>query len=98
MISPIVFLFDATIEIVVLIVLASAIVSWLIAFDVLNTRNRTIYQVATTLDRMSDPLLAPIRRIMPRLGGVDLSPLVLILLLEALQRLVHNLLAGAFLG
>ena len=98
MISPILFLFDATVEIVVLFVLASAILSWLIAFDVLNTRNRTVHQVVSMLDRFTAPLLAPIRRVLPNLGGVDLSPIVLILLLQALKMLVHNLVAGAILG
>ena len=98
MISPILFLFDATIEIITLGVLAYAVVSSLIAFDVLSTRNRTVYQVVTVLERFAAPLLAPIRRVLPNLGGVDLSPIVLILLLQALRMLVHNLVAGAVLG
>jgi YggT family protein len=98
MITPILFLFDATCEILMLVILVSAILSWLIAFDVLNTRNRTVYQAVSMLDRVSTPLLAPIRRILPPLGGIDLSPIVFLLLLRALQMLVHNLVTGAILG
>jgi YggT family protein len=61
------------------VVVAQAILSWLVAFNVINTHNQFVRTVLTTLDRLIDPFLRPIRRVMPDLGGIDLSPMVLIL-------------------
>ena len=72
----------------------SAILSWLIAFDVLNARNPNGYRFASALDGITAPLLAPIRRFIPPLGGLDLSPIILILLLQALQIALDRTLAG----
>lgn len=58
-----------------------AVLSWLIAFNVINTYNDFVRTVVVTLDRLSEPLLRPIRRVVPPLGGVDLSTLALILIL-----------------
>jgi YggT family protein len=68
--------------------------SWLIAFNVVNTRNRFVYTVADIAYKLTEPALRPIRRILPNLGGIDLSPLVLILLLGFIQRLLPELLLG----
>ena len=62
-------------------VFAWAILSWLVAFDVVNLRNRFVFQVSRTLDALIDPLVRPIRRVVPLIGGVDLSPLVLLLII-----------------
>ena len=61
------------------IIIIQAILSWLVAFNVINTHNSFVRTVLVTLDRMLDPLLRPIRRVLPDLGGIDLSPMVLIL-------------------
>jgi YggT family protein len=61
------------------VVIISAIMSWLIAFDVVNRRNRVVYTIADGMYRLTDPALRPIRNILPDLGGVDISPVVLIL-------------------
>jgi len=63
------------------LIIASAILSWLIAFNVVNTQNQFVYTIADFLHKVTEPLLRPIRRIMPDLGGIDISPVVLILLL-----------------
>ena len=68
-----------------------AISSWLVAFNVVNTRNRFVSGVLDALDRIYSPMVRPIRRIMPDFGGIDLSPLVLWLLLSGLQQLVPAL-------
>ena len=86
--SALLFLFYSAIQLIIFIVIINAILSWLIAFDVLNVRNQTVYRMARALDAMTDPLLRPIRRFMPNLGGIDISPIVLILLLQALKILV----------
>ncbi len=61
------------------VVIISAIFSWLIAFDVVNRRNRAVYTVADSLYRLTEPALRPIRKVLPDLGGLDISPVVLIL-------------------
>ncbi len=92
--SAILFLINAVIQLVVLVVIVSAILSWLIAFDVVNMRNPTVYRIASALEQVTTPLLAPIRRFIPPLGGLDLSPIILILLLQALQIAIDRTLAG----
>jgi len=73
---------------VIYLVIAQAILSWLVAFNVINTHNQFVRTVLTTLDRLLDPLLRPIRRFMPDLGGIDLSPMVLILAIIFLRDVV----------
>ena len=67
------------------IIIIQAILSWLIAFNVINTYNDFVRSVAMTLERLTEPLLRPIRRFVPTVGGIDLSPLILILILIALR-------------
>ncbi len=76
------------IQLYIYVLIASAIFSWLIAFNVLNTHNRFVYMVSDFLYRITEPALRPIRRFVPLLGGVDISPVVLILLLVFLQNLI----------
>lgn len=70
------------------VLIASAVMSWLIAFKVVNTYNRVVASIAEILYRLTEPVLAPIRRLLPAMGGLDLSPIVLILLLFFLRDLV----------
>lgn len=65
--------------------------SWLIAFGIINTRNQFIQIIVDFLDRITEPVLAPIRRLLPNLGGVDISPLIVILLLIFTRRLLFDL-------
>jgi YggT family protein len=74
-------LIATVISIYIWVLIASAVLSWLIAFNVLNTHNRFVYSVVDFLYRVTEPALRPIRRFVPLLGGVDVSPIVLILLL-----------------
>src|SRR5439155_17575177 len=69
------------IQLYIWVIIASAIFSWLIAFNVVNTSNRFVYSVAETLYRVTEPALRPIRSILPNLGGIDISPVLLILIL-----------------
>jgi YggT family protein len=102
MISPFVraflFLFDSLIGLVILIVIVNAIISWLVAFDVINLRNPSMYRFVRTLDAITEPMLRPIRRVLPNLGGIDLSPIFLLLLLQATKIVVNGLLAPYALG
>ena len=79
-------LIDAILGIVIFLILVQVIVSWLIAFGVLNTRNRYAYMIVDILDRTTRPLLQPIRRIVPPMGGLDLSALILLLVIQYLLR------------
>ncbi|HEX9703442.1 MAG TPA: YggT family protein [Rhodospirillales bacterium] len=66
-------------------VIINVILSWLVAFNVVNTSNRVVYTIGDFLYRITEPVLGPIRRRMPNLGGIDVSPLLLILALYFLQ-------------
>jgi YggT family protein len=70
------------------VLIVSVIMSWLIAFNVINTRNQFVYQVMHVLSALTEPVLRPIRRVIPIIGGIDFSPLILILLLVFLRNLV----------
>jgi YggT family protein len=65
--------------------IASAVLSWLVAFNVLNVRNQAVYSIVDFLYRITEPALRPIRRFMPNIGGIDISPVVLILILIFVQ-------------
>ena len=67
------------IDLYIWIVIASAILSWLVAFNVVNTNNRVVLVIGDTLYRLTEPALRPIRSILPNLGGVDISPVILLL-------------------
>lgn len=90
-IGPLFWLVNTVIDIFIWLLIASAILSWLVAFNVVNTRNRFVYLVGDFLHRVTEPVLRPLRRVLPNLGGVDLSPLVLILLLLFLQQVLARL-------
>ena len=72
-------LIDKVIDIYTWIVIAGAIMSWLVAFGVVNISNKFIRMVVEVLYRLTEPVLRPIRRILPNLGGVDISPVILLL-------------------
>jgi YggT family protein len=61
------------------VVIIGAVLSWLIAFDVVNRRNRAVFTIADALYRLTEPALRPIRKVLPDLGGLDISPVILIL-------------------
>ena len=75
-------------DLYVWLLIAAAILSWLIAFNVVNTRNPFVSAVAEFLYRITEPLLAPIRSFMPNLGGLDISPIILILIIMFIQKVI----------
>lgn len=95
--EALILLLNSVINIYIWVVLGSVILSWLVAFNVVNTHNRFVFVVGDVLHKLTEPVLAPIRRLIPNIGGIDLSPLVLILLLMFLQNLVVRDLARAVL-
>ena len=78
------------------LLIISAVLSWLIAFNVLNTRNQFVSTVWDMLYRITEPALRPIRNIMPNLGGIDISPVILVIGLLFLKQLVIWLYIQAF--
>tara|TARA_B100001029_G_C15033241_1_gene438442 strand:+ start:507 stop:797 length:291 start_codon:yes stop_codon:yes gene_type:complete len=91
--KSILILLDSVVSIYIWILIINAILSWLIAFNVLNTSNRLVYSVLDISYKMTDPLLRPIRNFLPNLGNIDISPVVLILLLMFVRNLVFEFLA-----
>ena len=90
----VIWLINQVISIYIWVLIVQVIISWLIAFNVINTRNRFVFMVADVAYKLTEPVLRPIRRILPNFGGIDLSPVVLILLLGFLQRLLVELAYG----
>ena len=74
------------------VLIGSAILSWLVAFNVLNTHNRIVYMIGDFLYRITEPALRPIRRFVPLIGGIDISPVVLIIVLYLARDFVLDLL------
>jgi YggT family protein len=83
-------LIDTILGLYVWILIASAILSWLVAFNVVNTRNRAVYVIGDFLYRVTEPVLAPLRRILPNLGGLDLSPIIVILIIFFIRNLMRE--------
>ena len=86
-------LLDTIITIYLWIIIVNAVLSWLVAFNILNTQNRFVFSVLDATYKMTDPLLRPIRNFLPNLGGIDISPVILILLLMFLRNLAFEFLA-----
>ena len=82
-------LIDTVISLYIWALIISAILSWLVAFNVINTSNRFVYMVGDFLYRITEPALRPIRNIIPNLGGIDISPVILILLLVFLRNFIR---------
>ena len=88
-------LIDRIIDLYVWVIIVSAVLSWLVAFDVVNMRNRFVYLVGDTLNRLTEPVYRPVRRFLPDMGGLDLSPLIVILGLWFLRDIMWELFQSA---
>jgi len=86
-------LVDSVINIYIWLIIINVILSWLVAFNVLNTQNRFVFAVLNATHQLTDPVLNKIRRFIPNLGSIDISPVVLILLLIFIRNLFFELLA-----
>ena len=75
-------------QIYIWLLIAAAVLSWLVAFNVVNTRNQVVAMLGEFLFRITEPLLRPIRSVMPNLGGIDVSPVILILLILLLENVI----------
>jgi len=86
-------LLDTIITIYLWVIIINAILSWLVAFNVLNTQNRFVFTVLDTTYKITDPALNRIRRFLPTFGSIDASPIVLILLLMFLRNIIFEIFA-----
>ena len=86
-------LVDSVINIYIWLIIINVILSWLVAFNVLNTQNRFVFAVLNATHQLTDPALNKIRRFIPNLGSIDISPVVLILLLIFIRNLFFELLS-----
>jgi YggT family protein len=89
MMNPFLWLFDTLIRLYIYILVAAAVMSWLIAFGVVNSHNSTVRMIWDFLGRVTEPALRPIRAVLPTLGGIDISPVILIIGLLFLDQLVQ---------
>ena len=88
---------DLALEIYIWIVIAMAIFSWLVAFNVVNTRNPVVHMVGDFLYRITEPALRPIRNVLPNMGGIDISPIILFLIILFIQSVILPNIAKLFI-
>ncbi len=86
-------LIDSVINIYIWLIIINAILSWLVAFNILNTQNRFVFAVLNATHQLTEPVLNKIRKFIPNLGSIDISPVVLILLLFFIRNLFFELVA-----
>ena len=86
-------LLDSLISIYLWVIIINALLSWLVAFNILNTQNRFVFSVLDTTYKLTDPILNRIRRFVPTFGSIDISPIILILGLMFLRNLVFEIFA-----
>jgi len=86
-------LLDSFISIYLWVIIVNALLSWLVAFNILNTQNRFVFSVLETTYKLTDPVLNKIRRFVPTFGSIDISPVILILALMFLRNLVFEIFA-----
>ena len=84
--SFLLYICDALLSLLSTVIIGNAILSWLVAYDVENLRNRFVSSIADVLDAISRPVLAPFRRFIPPLGGVDITPVIALLVIEAARK------------
>ena len=80
------FVIGGLLTLLVWAIIISAVLSWLVAFDVINLRNQVVYNIARFLDAVTRPILAPVQRIIPPLGGVDISPIIVLLVIQGFRQ------------
>ena len=86
--NPFLWLIHTLITLYIWILIGAAVLSWLVAFNVVNPYNQIVRTIGETLHRLTEPLLRPIRSVLPNLGGIDLAPMVLILVIYFIRRAI----------
>jgi YggT family protein len=90
-IDPLIRVAIIAVDLYIWVIIIGAILSWLVAFNIINTTNQFVYTIIDFLYRITEPALRPIRKVIPSFGGIDVSPIVLILGLIFLQMVLGNL-------
>ena len=98
MLAALVSIADLLLNILFWIIIIQVIMSWLLAFNVLNTSSNGVRTFAVALDRITAPLYRPIRRILPDFGGLDFSPLVILILIQVIEKLLAGVAAQYYYG
>ena len=88
-------LIDSLVTFIVWALILQVIMSWLIAFSIVNTQNKFIWKINYALHKLTNPLLSPIQQILPNLGGIDISPVILIIVLHFARNLLFELILGS---
>ncbi len=83
-------LLDTIIRVYIWLLIASVVLSWLVSFNIINTHNRFVYVVGDFLHRVTEPVLRPVRNLLPSMGGIDISPVIVILALYFLRDLAFE--------
>ncbi|WP_138381041.1 YggT family protein [Luteithermobacter gelatinilyticus] len=87
------FLIDTVFTLYIWAIIISIVISWLVAFGIINTHNQFVYNISYALNRITEPALRPIRNLLPDLGGIDISPIILIIALQFLKVFIlHDIL------
>ena len=89
---------DLLLSVVTWIIIIQVILSWLFAFNVLNTGSNGVRQFAMAIDRITAPLYRPIRRVLPDFGGIDFSPLVILILIQVIKKLLAGVVTQYYFG
>ena len=89
---------DLLLTIVTWIIIAQVVLSWLFVFNVLNTSSNGVRTLAVAIDRITAPLYRPIRRLLPDFGGIDFSPLVVLILIQVIKKLLAGVVTQYYLG
>jgi len=92
------FIVGALLQLLIWAIIINALLSWLVAFDVINLRNRFVYNVARFLDAVTRPVMRPFQKFIPTLGGVDISPIIVILVLQGIAMYLLPPLQGFLLA
>jgi YggT family protein len=98
MLAALVEIADLLLNVLFWIIIIQVIMSWLLAFNVLNTSSNGVRTFAVALDRVTAPLYRPIRRVLPDFGGLDFSPLVILLLIEVIEKLLAGVVTQYYYG
>ncbi len=88
---------DAILGLLIFAIVVNAILSWLVAFDVINLRNRFVYQFSRLLDAVTAPILRPLQKIIPPLGGIDITPLIALIVLQGVKVYLWSALINALI-
>jgi YggT family protein len=88
------FIIDKILALLAFAIIANAILSWLVAFDIINLRNRTVYMIAHFLDAVTRPVLRPFQRFIPPLGGVDVTPIIALLVIQGIRIYILPMIFG----